>query len=74
MSRVTLTVPAINRARHVVLLVTSARKAATVQAVLEGPRDRYPAQRIAPESGCLTWLLDREAAQDLEGTRWRWGQ
>jgi len=66
--RVTLTVPAINNAAHVVFLVSGADKAPALKAVLEGPRDAHklPAQLIAPHDGTLTWLVDREAARLLE--------
>jgi 6-phosphogluconolactonase len=62
--RVTMTAPFINRARHVIVLVTGSNKAARVSEVLEGPRDpqRLPVQLIAPTSGTMTWLLDAAAA------------
>ena len=62
--RVTMTAPFINRARHVILLVTGSNKAARVSEVLEGPRDpqRLPVQLVAPSNGTLTWLLDAAAA------------
>ena len=65
--RVTLTLPAINAARQVLFLVTGAAKAETLQAVLEGPEGPFPAQRIHPTSGRLTWLVDTVAAGRLEG-------
>ncbi len=63
--RVTLTTPAINAARQVLFLVTGATKAETLRAVLEGPEGLYPAQRIRPISGHLTWLMDAAAASKL---------
>lgn len=63
--RVTLTLPAINSARQVWLLVSGSAKAEIVRAVLEGHDDRLPARRICPTAGRLTWLLDREAARLL---------
>ncbi len=63
--RVTLTLPAINSARHVQFLVTGAAKAGVVQAVLEGSGARYPAQQIRPGSGRLVWMLDAAAASQL---------
>jgi 6-phosphogluconolactonase len=69
-ARITLTDRAINTTGHAVFLVAGADKAATVQAVLEGPPDQYPAQRISPAPGRLTWLLDREAAHLLERAKW----
>jgi 6-phosphogluconolactonase len=73
-ARITLTVPAINRADQVIFLVSGADKARIVHIALEGPPDRVPVQRIEPDSGRLTWLLDHKAASHLEGTRWHWGQ
>lgn len=63
--RVTLTLPAINAARRVLFLITGAGKAETLRAVLEGPEGPYPAQRIHPASGQLTWLVDAAAASRL---------
>lgn len=66
--RVTLTLPAINTARHVLFLVAGGAKAGIVRAVLEGPGDSLPAQRIRPSAGQLTWLVDAEAAGLLTGS------
>jgi 6-phosphogluconolactonase len=64
--RVTLTLPAINAARQVQFLVSGSAKASIVQAVLQGPNRRLPAQQVSPTAGQLTWLLDVEAAGQLE--------
>lgn len=65
--RLTLTLPVINRAAHVVFLVTGADKAATLRRVLEGDASvDLPAQLVAPQDGKLTWLLDEAAASELE--------
>jgi 6-phosphogluconolactonase len=66
-TRITLTAPAINRARHVRFLVAGADKAAALAAVLEGPREprRYPSQLIATTD--LAWLVDEAAAARLGG-------
>jgi 6-phosphogluconolactonase len=63
--RLTLTLPAINTARHVMFLVAGEDKAGIVGEVLEGPAGRFPAQRVAPHAGHLTWLLDAGAASAL---------
>jgi 6-phosphogluconolactonase len=65
--RITLTVPAINAARHVRVLVAGADKADTLAQVIDGPADRLPAQRIAPPAGDLAWLVDQAAAARLGG-------
>jgi 6-phosphogluconolactonase len=63
--RVTLTLPAINAARHVLFLVSGETKAGILQAVLEGPAGQFPAQQVHPTAGRLTWLLDAGAASRL---------
>jgi 6-phosphogluconolactonase len=62
--RITMTAPFVNRARHVIVAVTGAGKAARVKEVLEGPREpeRLPIQLIQPTDGTMTWLLDTGAA------------
>lgn len=68
--RVTLTLPVINNARRVVMLVTGAGKADIVAEILAGKgEERFPAALVAPSEGTLTWLLDREAAGGLEDIR-----
>jgi 6-phosphogluconolactonase len=66
-TRITLTPPVLNDARHVIFLVAGADKADALHAVLEGPPDhaRYPAQLVQPRDGSLTWLVDRAAAARL---------
>lgn len=69
MWRITLTAPVINAAESILFLVAGADKAATVHAVLRGdyrPED-LPAQLIQPTNGRVAWLLDREAASQLQG-------
>jgi 6-phosphogluconolactonase len=68
MWRVTLTPLVLNAAAEVVFLVVGREKAATVRRVLEGPHqpDLFPAQAIMPHAGRLRWLLDADAASELE--------
>ncbi|MFJ1455124.1 6-phosphogluconolactonase [Nocardia sp. N2S4-5] len=63
--RVTLTLPAVRRTRHVVLVVGGAAKAETVAAALAGadPADIPAAGAQGSES--TTWLLDTPAAAQL---------
>ncbi|AFU03536.1 6-phosphogluconolactonase [Nocardia brasiliensis NBRC 14402] len=64
--RVTLTVPAIRRTRHVVLVVGGAAKAEAVAAAIAGadPVDIPAAGAVGLES--TTWLLDQPAASALQ--------
>ena len=65
--RITLTAPAINAARNVLFLVTSAAKAGRLREVLRGEQDpsRLPSQLIRPRDGTLEWYVDRAAAERL---------
>jgi 6-phosphogluconolactonase len=65
--RVTLTMPIINHAERVILVVSGAHKAAAVRNILQGPADpeQFPAQLVKPDSGELIWLLDKAAASKL---------
>lgn len=59
--RVTLTFPAINHARRVIFIATGPRKSAILKEILNGPPDRYPAQRVQPVDGKLEWWIDKAA-------------
>jgi 6-phosphogluconolactonase len=62
-TRITMTYPTLNAARHTRFLVAGADKAATLQAVLSGPRDRYPSQGITGAD--VVWLVDEAAGGGL---------
>jgi 6-phosphogluconolactonase len=64
--RVSLTLPVINNARHVMLLVAGAKKADVVRHVLRGApgADPLPVQMLKP-NGVLEWYLDADAARQL---------
>ena len=66
-SRLTLTVPILNRGATVLFLVSGADKAPVLREVLEGPPDpdRLPSQLIWPVAGRLIWLVDQAAASQL---------
>lgn len=66
--RISLTLPVINAARRVMLLVTGAAKSDIVaRAVMpesESPAGDYPVNRVRPPAG-VDWYLDRAAAAGL---------
>lgn len=64
-SRLTMTLPVLNRARKIVFVISGRDKAASLKAVFEDKKNLLPAQRIRPLDGELIWLLDREAASLL---------
>jgi len=65
--RITLTLPAMNEAAHIVFLVSGSSKALVLKEVLEGQDQptRFPAQSIQPVQGELLFLVDRAAASEL---------
>lgn len=64
--RLSLTLPTLNAARHVLFLVTGAGKAASLTRVLaEGPQRHLPASLVRPPHGTVEWHVDREAAARL---------
>lgn len=64
-TRITMTYPAINGARHIRFLAGGADKAATLALVLQGPRDvqTYPSQGVSGAD--VQWLVDEAAAARL---------
>jgi 6-phosphogluconolactonase len=69
--RITLTLPVLNQARHILFLVAGHSKAEMVKAILEeeGHRERYPAGLVHPVDGQVTWLIDEEAASKMKDGR-----
>ncbi|MDP9098480.1 MAG: 6-phosphogluconolactonase [Verrucomicrobiota bacterium] len=54
--RITFTYPLINQARHVCFLAAANKNPALLEAILEGDQ-QFPAARVAPVNGDLTWIL-----------------
>lgn len=73
MYRITFTEPLINKAKHILVMLFGQEKAAALHEVLEGEHnpDLYPAQLLAPRSGDITWLVDKEAAKNLNSDRYK---
>lgn len=65
--RMSLTLPVINAARHVLFLATGGAKAEVLKRVIEhGPDPRLPASLVQPADGEVEWYLDTAAASRLE--------
>ena len=65
--RITLTGKVINNASEIVFLVTGANKADKIKSVIdENDSFIFPAKKIKPNHGTLTWYLDKEAAAYVE--------
>ena len=63
--RVSMTLPVINAARHVMMVVGGAAKAPMVRRAIA--RDHsIPAGRLDPADGTMTWVLTEDAASELE--------
>lgn len=66
--RLTFTYPLLNAGRHLLILVSGASKAITLNAVLKGPHrpNALPVQGVQPATGRLRWLVDADAAQCIQ--------
>lgn len=58
--RLTMTLPLLNHSRHVLFLVSGGKNRALLERVLAGDAE-YPAARVAPTSGRLTWMIGESA-------------
>jgi 6-phosphogluconolactonase len=69
-SRLTLTLPLINRASNIIFLVSGAAKADALQLILEGDVDgrALPASLVQPVNGKLVWLVDEAAFSKMQAT------
>jgi 6-phosphogluconolactonase len=66
-TRITLTPPMINAARHVAFFINGAKKKEALSMLWHAPRDtnRLPAQLIRPRDGSLSFFLDKAAMGDI---------
>jgi len=62
--RVTLTLPVLNQAHAVFFLVSGLDKAQVLQKIMAG-RNSFPAGKVNPQHGEVTWFLDQQAASLL---------
>ena len=65
--RITITGPVINNASKVVFMVTGSDKANIVAQILQDENSGLPASFVKPSVGKLIWLLDADAAGQLNG-------
>jgi len=67
MWRITITIPELQRARHILFLAAGEDKAEAIQTVIHGPLDvdAYPAQVVREAQGSVAWFLDKAAASKL---------
>jgi 6-phosphogluconolactonase len=63
--RLTLTLPVINNGAQISFLVAGKSKASMVKEILRRETGGYPAARIQPARGRLTWFITEDAAGDL---------
>lgn len=64
-NRVTLTLPVLNKARACIFVSTGEGKKEILKKILEDKED-FPAGRVQPQPGTLTWILDTPAASLLK--------
>jgi 6-phosphogluconolactonase len=65
--RLTVTLPVLNHAAQIMFLVAGESKAAMVKEVLraEPASSTFPAAKVRPTNGRLTWLITQDAAAEL---------
>jgi 6-phosphogluconolactonase len=63
--RLTLTLPVINQAKHIIFLISGSSKAGVVKEVFENPGAGLPAQKVASKDGRILWLMDQAAGAGL---------
>lgn len=74
--RLSLTLPVLNASAHALFLVAGPSKKEIVEKIVcsaDAP-SLYPAARVRPENGRLTWLLSADAAAGLPPRREEWNR
>ncbi|XP_012286697.1 6-phosphogluconolactonase [Orussus abietinus] len=64
-SRITLTFPVINNAKVCAFPITGSGKANMIKRILKD-KENLPAGRVQPTNGQLYWILDEDAAKQLD--------
>ncbi|XP_073024760.1 probable 6-phosphogluconolactonase 2 isoform X1 [Primulina eburnea] len=67
--RITFTLPVINSASNVAVVVTGVGKAEAAHLAIDNIGPESPARMVSPINGKLVWFLDIEAASKLEGIK-----
>ncbi len=70
--RLSLTLPALNNARHLILLVSGEKKADIIRHVMQGHRNAMPLPVELLEREHLEWFIDREASHLLQEKEEAW--
>jgi 6-phosphogluconolactonase len=65
-SRITMTLPVLNNAQNIMFLVSGRDKASILSDVIDTDVPQFPANMIDPTSGALTWMVDRDAASQIQ--------
>jgi 6-phosphogluconolactonase len=63
--RITLTLPVINNAKHILFLVVGKNKAFVLQKIMDQEDTSLPASMVHPNKGHLIFVIDREASSQL---------
>ena len=71
LNRITLTHPVLCAAKHLIVLVAGKEKASILKEVITSEPDevRYPIHTVWPVLNKVTWLVDKEAASDLQNSQ-----
>ncbi len=64
--RLTLTFPVLNAAANLIILAAGKEKARVVRALMGLSNEDFPVQRVRPEKGTITLILDRQAAGESD--------
>jgi 6-phosphogluconolactonase len=64
-SRITLTLPVINNAKHILFLITGKNKASVLRKIIDKEDLYLPASMVHPKKGSLIFVIDREASSQL---------
>lgn len=64
-NRMTFTYPLIEKAKHIVFLVSGLSKAPMVEKVLKDRGGNFPAAKVTSNNNKVLWVLDKDASSKL---------